>query len=75
MEGVLEEIIMKLHQCKPGMVITIPGMNKTDSGVQVARIRSGQFKSYLKVSFTGGLCYNLPRDTEVEFREKQDDSL
>lgn len=58
---------LTLKDVSPGMTITIPGYGHTKNGLKVARIwHDGYtFKSYLCISFVGGICYNLPRNTEV----------
>lgn len=61
-----------LMDVQPGDTISIPGYGKTTGGLVVARVVCGRFKSYLRVSFKGGVSYNLPRDTVVHlFHSKE----
>ena len=59
---------MKLYECKPGMLISIPGMKRTYPALEIANIKPGRFKSFLIVSFKGGPVYHVPRSTEVDFK-------
>ena len=48
-----------------GQVVVIPEVRGTCSGLTVARIKPGDYKSYLLLTFKGGRHYNLHRNTPV----------
>lgn len=55
----------KVEDLKPGDVAIIKTREKTKNGLRVANIQQTSRKSFLKVSFQGGICFEVNRFDEA----------
>ena len=62
----MPNVIKPLCDVLPREKIKIYGYKKTYKGLVVARVNAAKYKSYIHISFVGGIDYQLPRTSEVE---------